>query len=599
MMRLLGNTWRMSAVLTYMLMAQHALAQTDTLGDGTYRSAIEKAQGRPGEGASSLGESWDPDTGITTFRHVDLSLPGTGPTIVLARNYTNGEYKDVRLTPWTVGDWTLSIPRIETTATQPVSGTTSPGEYWVVEQPGSDKYKRCTKFGAPVNVFNMDTQWFGGFFLVDENGARQTVLRRDPSNPVMPTTAPFPGATSTYPAVTRKGWQIGCTATTTNGQSGEGFVAISTNGTKYYFTHLVHNSLLTLKEMDYGTGTVVRQGRMLATMYVTKIEDRFGNTVNYIYSGSKVTSIEASDGRKVTIAWRADAPVIDSFSVIDSQSGAALRTWSYGYDLTDPSFPLLNTVTNPDGSQWKFQGMSAFNMPTGLVMPVKCGVRTANSSTTPSATAVVTAPSGLIGSFGAGSVIRAYSGAQAGCYPLQEGSSELYESSVLFRSYRGLISKTLSGPGISSATWNYRYSTAQASTTTDACYSAGTCVSTHWAKEIAPTGNYVQYTYTNKQLDKREGLPLIVEAYSASDAKMKATEYLYASYNQGPWPQRVGGRPELDASMPNGVDTAESYIVPISKTTITQQGTSFAKTVNTFDAFARPLNVTKASSPVP
>lgn len=591
--------WRGAIATLGMLLSWQALGQTDSLGDAGYRSLVEKSQGRLSTDTDLFGESWDPDTGMLQFRQQDLSLAGVGPTITLARAYANGFFRDVLLSPWTVGDWALSIPRIETTATQPVSGTSTPGEFWVVEQAGNEKYKRCSKFGAPVRVFDMDTWWFGGFTLVDEKGVRQSVLKRDVTNTAAPISPPISGGLAIYPAVTRKGWQIGCLPSTTNGQSGEGFVAVSPSGDKYFFTHLVHKALLTLKEMDFGSGTMVRQGRMLATMYVSKVEDRFGNAVNYIYSGSKLTSIEAADGRKVTLTWRADASVISSISTIDTSTGVPTRTWLYNYDISNVQFPRLNSVTNPDGSQWTFHGMSAFDLPSGMQFPTPCGMRVQNSGTSPLATATVSAPSGGTAAFGAAVVVRAYSKVGGACYPQYGTTGNLYESAQLFRGGRGLVSKTISGPGITTATWLYRYSTATASKLTDPCAAAGTCEEMHWAKVIAPDGSFIQTYFSNVQLDKREGLPLAQEAYSAEGARLRRIDYAYAPYDQGPWPRRVGGVPEIDFNTPGGNDSPESYILPISSVTTSQQGRVFRQTVNTFDSFGRPTILTKESFPAP
>src|SRR5690606_16844457 len=80
-------------------------------------------------------------------------------------------------------------------------------------------------------------------------------------------------------------------------------------------------------------------------IYATRVEDRFGNYVNYSYTGALLTKIESSDGRVINFSYNAQSKI--------SSVTAHGRTWNYGY-----SNGYLSTVTLPDGSQWSYSTSS-------------------------------------------------------------------------------------------------------------------------------------------------------------------------------------------------------------------------------------------------
>src|SRR5690606_30479684 len=92
----------------------------------------------------------------------------------------------------------------------------------------------------------------------------------------------------------------------------------------------------------------------------TKIEDRFGNHVDYSYTNGELTGITASDGRAITI----DYALVGTSKRRPTMATAHGRTWTYGYAGTSQLDPLA-TVTLPDGtSQWSYSnvGVTAFQV---------------------------------------------------------------------------------------------------------------------------------------------------------------------------------------------------------------------------------------------
>lgn len=257
-------------------------------------------------GPTPFGEQLNPYTGDLTFTQTDVVLEGIGPTIRLARNHVSMQLGETISQPYSMGDWTLSIPRIETLAdvNWHLVVAVNPGLNWNVRTADPvDSLKRCTFFDRPAFHGTLDDPFKGwnGMTLVTEDGNQQSVLKRNAASNLP---RPAIAEASVFPAVTQQFWQIGCLAQTSNGEEGEAFLVVSPDGTKYWLDHLSGVRAETISEQDpTGTGVWLRQGRMLAWMYASKIEDRFGNWVQYHYNGDELDYINASDGRYVDITW--------------------------------------------------------------------------------------------------------------------------------------------------------------------------------------------------------------------------------------------------------------------------------------------------------
>jgi YD repeat-containing protein len=372
---------------------------------------------------------------------------------------------------------------------------------------------------------------------------------------------------------------------------------LAPDGTKYYFDYLVGG-----QRISTYFDLPARQGRQWVTMYASKVVDRFGNSVNYHYTGGRLTSITTNDGRKVAIAWRDDYNVISSVSTIDAQTNGVLQTWTYeyvaaGYD----NLVYLSRVILPDGSDWIYTNLRFFDLFSSPTQ-ASCGERVRQSPTTADAFSTIKAPSGAVATFGHAYLVRGYShtgylSSTANCTsPHPYGSP--FEFSVMFARENGLISKSIEGPGLTPQTWTYRYSDAVASWVHDPCYASNSCVTTRTSSEINPDGTRTNFTFTTVQGSKLEGKVLRTQWLDSQLVVKKETTVTYAPFNQGPWPARLGGNP-IDANVPAGAHVADSYISPVQGTTTRLDGVAFSTTVNAFDAYARPLSVTKASAPSP
>jgi hypothetical protein len=539
-------------------------------------------------GPAPFGESINLYTGSLSFTHLDVDYPGTGPAIQLTRSFDT-QTRFVQSYKF-FGDWTFDIPRIETIVRRPIGGLGTPGGNWTVSPSGSSA--RCSQLDQPYELDQSQYLWWHGYDLIVP-GARKTLLRAA-AGLQMPSIS-IGGTAVTFKGTTADNWRIGCLATTSNGQSGEGFLAVDPEGTKYYLDYLIGKDAGQVLEFD--GGTTIRHPIMVASMMVSRIEDRFGNYLTFSYSGSRLTQIAASDGRVVSIAWRPEtADLVASITV--QPAGSRPRTTTYEY-TTINSLPVLTGVVLPDSSRWTFSNLVTR---IGLFSPIGCGQRAFNPATpasTPPTTATLTHPSGLVGAFTLSNTYHGKSYVPGACdtYP------SAHEANHPVFSTFSLTSKQLSGPGLAARTWTYTYAPVQASASYDSCAASNTCPDTKWVDVVAPDGVRTRYTFSNRYTEL-EGKELSTAVYPAgSSTPIQTTAKAYASPTAGPYPVSIGTT-LLDG---NSNYLLEQSIAPLRSNITTQDGTAFTWRVAPgcggyaycFDGFGRVTQMIKSSAPTP
>lgn len=549
-----------------------AASLADVTLEGEYGRRINPAQTVQPYGEKAFGENINIYTGDLSFWQTDVSLEGTGPAISLVRKTADYLFDTSLRYPHPFGNWTLSIPRIQTLA--------DPNYGWVGEST-RDANQRCSNLEPTYYSVLPYMGWYGTE-MITESGDRQPLLKRSPQNTLAPTMVNANGQPIAFPIVTQQNWQVACLPNTANGKPGQGFLAVSPNGTKYWFDTLVYHPAHTLYEND--DGTIIRQPRSLATMYVSRIEDRFGNSLTYRYNLDwTLKDIMASDGRLVSIAWRTDQRLIDSITV--QPTAPTPRVWRYEYSDIGDLTATLSAVVLPDGSRWSFDlhGIGEGGKNPGS----KCNLRTLTNSTA-TTQSTITSPSGLTGTFLVADTWHGRNYVPSDClYPTQGG--EPWEDNPPLFGTKSLTRKEISGAGVTPQVWTYSYQPAVGSTTSDACASTNTCPTSKWVKVTDPFGNLVTYTHSNRW-DATEGKLLRVDSYQGSGGSpIRSEVYSYASYNQGPWPTKLG--------ISYGYGPMKDVTWTPQKTKITtQQGSTLTWQATAYDEYARPMTVTRSSN---
>jgi hypothetical protein len=292
-------------------------------------------------GADLFGEQYDSNSGAASFLVTDISIPGNSELPVVLQRSLKAWDDGVRQNfVWSTPD----VPYI--------SGLYKRLGGWVVDAP--DPQKRCSAQGGtaePPEVSNSSGQpdtffpneyWHGLSLHMPGQGATELLRGPVAGAPVAPT------SDGPYYWVTNDLWYFACLSSTRNNVAGEGFLAVAPNGFRYFFDWIVRRDTTAAirKAAPLGGTTVLSRDEYRAL--VTRIEDQFGNYVDYSYSGERLVSIEASDGRKLTIVPDGSGAV---GSVVAQNNDSDVNNgddwvWQYGYSGS------TSTVTHPDGTQW-------------------------------------------------------------------------------------------------------------------------------------------------------------------------------------------------------------------------------------------------------
>ncbi len=559
------------AIVTLTIAAWCGLAVAEVTPEAEYGNYVAKGNTIQPLGDSPFGESINLYDGAISFSQADVEVPGIGPTIRLVRSLRVREagktYENIGMGFY---DWNLEIPRVKTITAVHYGGYPNEPHDWYLGAVAG--YARCSQFGPPPTLSYVNDpsaswepdEWWDGYYLVGGDGDSQLLLSQNYG--------------AAYPLGTKSNWRVGCLSSTANGQPGEAFLGVAPDGTRYWFNHLVYTYAEPLikdpRQLD----------RRYAAMLVTRIEDRFGNWLVYNYSGDKLTSISASDGRHVTIAY-ADTYSIGSITVdtVDTPS----RTWTY-----QGANWVLNAVINPDASRWNFSLATLSHAPEISLSSSDChsdpvaGLSTISGS--------ITTPSGLTGTFSLEGRKHGRSYTYKQCWGNDEFNTYAWFPKLWY-SYT-LTSRVLTGPGLQPKSWNYAYSPANDSWLQD-CPTPTSCPSTIWTDVTNPEGTRERHSFSNKS-DHTEALLLKTEVFpqgSASPIRVVNNTYAVAAPSTSgwpfPWPEGVG---ESYANRDN--DYVAARWSPLSRREIQQDGVTFAWQANSFDNLARPLSVTRSSN---
>ena len=562
---------------------------------------LQRSQTVPVQGPDLLGDQINLSNGALSFEATDVELPGNDALPVrVTRKFTIGE----RLRPQgMMADWEIQLPNVKAQV---------PGN-WEVGKPATGN--RCTSDDVPgiPYPFALEDVWHGIF--IDMPGYSGELLRTLPA-----TTRPNDGKVYLWTGGNQI--HVSCLTTTKNG-SGEGFLAVAPDGTRYWFDWMAQKGGSTVKQLEIllaGRPITHFLARRNTHLYVTRIEDRFGNYVNYTYSNAwylpaRLTSISASDGRTISLSYSGDR-------VASISNGS--RVWSYGYGTTPRSFPTLTQVTLPDASAWIIALAPLTDARIDYLRTYPGGevIRTCFSNEEPQnstevLTGSVTHPSGAHGTFrmelfehGRSSVPISCKGVRSlstGGGTLGNDPNDDVNIYAISAYNWTLMRKTLDGPGVPSATWNYGYTPnvsyyfhpgtsydwpvcpvgfncGQPPCTSDSCAQASiTTVN-------GPAGERTRYHFGNTY-QYNEGKLIKVE-HGLGASALSTTSYVYdlSQANQS-YPARYG-----QSTQTSNDGFGDMYHRPLISEYTIRQNAQFSRSHSLFNVFAQPLRIRREST---
>ncbi|HEY5970805.1 MAG TPA: hypothetical protein VIT22_02340, partial [Pseudoxanthomonas sp.] len=550
-------------------------------------------------GPDMFGEEINTYTGGISFSQTDLSLPGNDklPVTVTRRLVVDGNKSpanpvdDNLWRGYNFGEWELDLPYL--------SGTYSEAQGWVVSTATpnarcSSPTTRAQFEPRNVNVGNVNFYNFSFWSGINLNvpGQREQKLL------IRPVGGPVPVPAGSWTALTTKSnWHFSCLPTLQSGQPGEGFMALGPDGTRYFFDWMVayaerdlHGRNKIYSGMwgeDRWTWVSADLVRKTYRLYPTRIEDRFGNSVTYAWSGSNLNTISSSDGRVIAFTYSGG-------QIASATDGT--RTVQYAY-----SDGLLSTVTFPDASSWSFSSAAMlalkryapFSDPDPWDFPMTCQrMRRLGGG---EADFQMTHPSGAVGKFRM-TFKRHFRtnviGSTGSCPALNVGDADPPLTPADDKPLQptrydvlALNKKLLSGPGMPEQSWAFAHQDT---------YSMGPgypALGTRTVTATQPDGSMVIDTYGTDALANES--QLLSSEVRESSTVLSRTENAYVQTPEMsgvPFPDWMGEPLLYETDRGRG-----DYNRPLRTSLIKQQGASFKTQVNTFDALVRPLSVSRWS----
>lgn len=401
----------------------------------------------------------------------------------------------------------------------------------------------------------------------------------------------------TYKFVTKSGWRISCLPSVKNGP-GEGFVAHLPDGSIYYFDWLATRRETSLYiPYSISQGTTVERATVF--LFATKAVDRFGNEVSYTYdplNPVRLTGVSSSDGASISVAYGSNGLV--------STVSAGARTWSYAYspDPWSTAYSLLTKVTLPDTSSWDYEyvnnmfGVSSQAGNFGDSCIFNPGAMTSSGSASGYEIGIFRArhPSGAVGEFkfktiahGANNVTQGscttFPPAPGGPAFTTSGRPKAYPLNTLFY-------KAISGPGMTAKSWGINYSPSWSY----ASECGGGCPTTSQTTVVGSDGKNETYVFGSDFQSNAQ--QLISRTVSESGTERQKVVYSYLTSSAGqPFQDYVGGYigDPVSETLDNPLDRRNR---PLFKTEIQQCAEVFSTTVSAFDAFVRPVTITKSNT---
>ncbi|WP_334180583.1 RHS repeat domain-containing protein [Pseudoxanthomonas sp.] len=561
-----------------------AVAQTPKY--GVHEKAIErvseardvaplKVDGLFGDGLSMYNGSVD-------VAVADVSVPGnSGLPVELRRRFNVVDRRETAAISWFdhfggFAEWDLDVPHL--------SGTFAASTGWQVS--GSSPNQRCsTTSTPPAQTYFPAYHYWNGYRLNTPGQGERPLLARMAGSAI-----PTPSDGDAYPWITKDFWTIKCKPSTKNGYAGEAFIAVSPNGTRYHLDHVITRS--TSSSKNYAGNSEVSIARVSVYFVATRIEDRFGNWVDYAWSGGKLQSITANDGRQITVSYDTSGRIVSAV--------APSGTWNYGY-LNG----RLRTVTRPDASQWTYQAEGKLNLAGADPLPSDDPINNCPENFDGVAGAfiyTITHPSGASARFEFQGVRHHRSNTPKYC--VKPNNQYEYLQIPNYSDNFTLTKKTISGPGLAPMVWKYTYGLGAADSYMTDC-SLGIdelCPPTKQQTVTGPDGVWERYEY-GIMYGLNEGQLLKKETGTGPSDILQTETYSYipesASSSQN-FPNAVGTDPRSFS------DTlSSSKLRPLITKTIQLQGIGFnwqvdlCGTTLCFDAFARPVRIVRGSAPSP
>ncbi|MBA0264915.1 RHS repeat protein [Stenotrophomonas maltophilia] len=536
-----------------------------------YRKRIQNAESLSTLDTGLFGEGVSLYDGSTQFRVVEIDLPGNSNLPVQFARRLNmqlqpqGSIRDHDARLLGLGNWDVEVPHVAVTY---ANSTGLPARV-------------CTVGSVPGSgIFNVREFWSG--LNVHLPGRGDTAMLGIIAG------TPLPTAGTSTRLTTKERDAIDC-ITMDNG-SRDGFRLTTTSGERYYFNQLTTRREAPLQKLvptTRGNDPVsVILERTRYYLLATRLEDRFGNWVQFSYNGEGLpTRIWSNDGREIGFVYSQGRM---------TSATANGRSWGFQYQTTLAE-NLLTKVTRPDGSSWRYAYSGTLLPSAPLPIDTLPGLPWCRDSSLPlSADYVVTAthPAGATGTFSFVNQRHWRHGVHlTEC--MQKGDPREDPEYVLgvphFFDVLSIVGKAITGPGLSTMQWTYDYGNSPSdlwgSQNEPAVYPCATCIQTKVVQVRRPDATTQKLTFGNLYMlnDGRELREEVLDAQGRV-VQTRSSDYLADA--------SAAGQPfigEYGAILGSLNDPATVRVRPVTRTQLQQDDTTYTWQAAAYDRFARPV----------
>ncbi|HDS1531619.1 TPA: hypothetical protein QEK88_001460 [Stenotrophomonas maltophilia] len=509
-------------------------------------------------GFGQFGERIDFYSGAVSFHKTVVELPGNN-ALRVAADY---EYTVQEKLGWP--------PKYALRRAEPfIMGIHSTELGWMVGSPNAYTGRRCSdprrrgvaevvrSSKPPIDNFLPEDYWDGNSLVGTEGGG--IIRRLDQGEPSIPNVD--------VRWATNGGWRFSCYQLA---DGSDGFVGHGPDGNRYYFGRPERDEE-TLQIMSNFQQSDTWLDVSLYRMRLTRVEDRFGNWVNY--SSSQIT---ASDGRSITFSGT-DGSVIE----------AGGRQWRLQGGV----------LTNPDGSTWSIGSVGGIAArPDGGAIALCGSLSQIPMAFSGQLTVNVKLESNVSASFALEPRRRGYS--QVTSYCLQSPTGGKFSELPHYVDGISLVSRSMQGAGVPLLTHSIDYGPP------NACYQpavgqglAEVCTSsspvTRTTAVTGPDGTVERYVFGNRaRMDA--GLLL---SHSIGSSQVVSYEYALPYENA------------YDMGKRRLYDVGQTSITVLTRSLIRRDGVNFERRVPSdcgpganalcIDTFYRPVKFVSSSAAVP
>ena len=563
------------------------IAQAQTQSQGgippyvEYRKRVETSQNISPLDVGLFREEISLYNGSTTFSVTDIDVPGSnGLPVRLSRRLAVDLQQQTAIATYDsllrgAGNWDVDVPWMGATYASSAGNA--------LRCDGG--YVPPLVMGA-LSAFRRGDVWQGISVNIPGRGTTFTMG--------IQTQAPKPSVAAAWRLTTSQRDHFDCIPMRA-GFSGQGFRMTTASGLHYFFDVATSRTAARLAKSVKGSNGMyadVYLDRNKLYLLASRIEDRFGNSVQFQYNANgHPVRIWSNDGRDIQLAYSGNR------LATATTNG---RSWQYVYSGDD-----LTSVTFPDTSRWQYAysgTLKPYPDPNGVPQLPLCAGMPAMQDVSFALTA--THPSGATGVFQFGNHRHFRSGVHA-TECVQSGDPYNPNYDLLTPHYfdvLGIDSKQITGPGLPSMTWTYDYGlngqTLWGVHTEPATYPCTTCDPSKSVTVTNPDGTKTRHHFGIRYHDN-DGRQLGTDKLDSAGAVVRSESSTYLAEAQVPGQAFFGAYGSVLGAVS---DPASARIRPVVSRTITQQGSTYTTTVPQcgpalcFDAFARPTSETKSSS---